>query len=109
MSTLLAALADARKCASDARRLSVAGLLPGGGSDRRDAVSAIDGNDRAGEIGSGRRGQEQHRAVEISRPPEPAQRYPRFEPLAGVAAQEIAGEIGFDKAGREGIDENAIA
>ena len=38
------------------------------GSNRGNAVAAIDRDDRAGDIGAGRRGQEQQRAVEIAAP-----------------------------------------
>ena len=73
-------------------------------------VAAIDRDDRAGDIGARRRGQQQHRAVEIVGLRRPgATGSARRASCPASLSQELAVEIGLDIAGRERVDEDAVA
>src|SRR6516165_3042167 len=99
ISTVLAALANARNRANAARH----------GSDRGDAVPAIDRDHRACQVRASRRSKQQHRAIEILGLPKALQRYARDQRLAGLGLEESAVEIGLDIARRQRVDENAVS
>src|SRR6516225_4225467 len=92
ISTASAPLSSARNRATSARRSS----RSAGGSNRRDGVPAIDRNHRTGDVGAGRRNQEQHRAVEILGPADSPQRHPGDQSLPRFGSQKLAIEIGLD-------------
>src|SRR5215467_6022970 len=102
ISTASARVAEARNRARPARRSAC------GGSDCRDAVSAIDRKNRAGYISARRRGEEQQRTVEILGLTEALQRNSGDQRLAGLSLKESAIEVGLDIARSQRIDEDVV-
>src|SRR3984893_8044303 len=96
ISTRSAPLASARKRDSGAR------------SNGRNAVAAINRDDRAGHISARRRRQKKQRAVKVRRLGNPPQRNAVDQILAGLGLEVFAIEIGLDIAGRQRVDENAV-